>query len=112
MPHRQLARANKFRALHAETSGFLIPNPWDWGSARLLAQLGFMALATTSAGFSCSRGKPDRSASRESMLSHLADMASATDLPLSDDLESVGLVTAGVLMVVTGKKPPLIATSP
>ncbi|MBT9599006.1 MAG: isocitrate lyase/phosphoenolpyruvate mutase family protein [Vitreoscilla sp.] len=87
MPHRQLARANEFRTLHAQASGFLIPNPWDRGSARLLAQLGFKALATTSAGFSYSRGEPDRSASREPMLSHLADMASATDLPVSADLE-------------------------
>ncbi|MBI5720439.1 MAG: isocitrate lyase/phosphoenolpyruvate mutase family protein [Burkholderiales bacterium] len=87
MPRSQLARANEFRALHAGSSGFLIPNPWDRGSTRLLAQLGFKALATTSAGFSNSRGKPDRSVSREPMLSHLADMASATDLPLSADLE-------------------------
>lgn len=86
MPFCQLDRANEFRALHERAHGFLIPNPWDRGSARLLAQLGFKALATTSAGYCFSRGMPDHSASREPTLSHLAEIAAATDLPVSADL--------------------------
>lgn len=83
----QLDRALRFKALHDSTEGFLIANPWDIGSIRLLAHLGFKALASSSAGFSFSRGLPDYSASRDPLLSHLADLASATDLPLTADLE-------------------------
>jgi 2-methylisocitrate lyase-like PEP mutase family enzyme len=83
----QIDRALQFKALHDATEGFLIGNPWDIGSARLLAQLGFKALASSSAGFSFSRGMPDYSASRDPVLSHLADLSSATNLPLTADLE-------------------------
>lgn len=83
----QLDRALKFKALHDSASGFLIANPWDVGSARLLALSGFKALASSSAGFCFSRGLPDFSTSRNPLLNHLAELASATDLPLSADLE-------------------------
>lgn len=65
-----------------------MPNPWDAGSARLLAGLGFPALATTGAGFAFSRGRPDFSSNRDDMLSHLSAIAAATDLPVSADLEN------------------------
>lgn len=84
----QLDKANVFRGLHAAANGFVIPNPWDRGSARLLEMLGFQALATTSAGFSFSRGKPDNSVSREPLLAHLAEIAGAANLPVSADLEN------------------------
>ena len=83
----QNERALQFQSLHAPGAGFLIANPWDIGSARLLAQSGFKALASTSAGYSFSRGVPDYAASRDPVLSHLAELASATDLPLTADLE-------------------------
>jgi len=77
-----------FRALHQRQGAFIIPNPWDIGTARLLAALGFEALATTSAGFAFSQGRRDGAVGREAMLAHCAAMASATDLPLSADLEN------------------------
>lgn len=84
----QLDKAKVFRALHTAADGFVIPNPWDVGTARLLELLGFQALATTSAGFSFSRGKPDNSVPREPLLAHLAEIAAATSLPVSADLEN------------------------
>lgn len=81
-------KAEAFRALHTLAKGFIIPNPWDAGTARLLAQLGFKALATTSAGFSFSRGRPDNSVPREPLLAHLGEIVAATDLPVSADLEN------------------------
>jgi len=86
--HTQLEKGRAFRALHACEGAFLIPNPWDRGSARLLEMLGFKALATSSAGYAYSRGKPDAAVGREAMLAHVADLASAVDLPLSGDLEN------------------------
>jgi len=83
----QIDKAKTFRALHTGTTGFIIPNPWDVGSAKLLSQLGFKALATTSAGFSFSRGLPDNSVPRREMMTHLAQIAAATELPVSADLE-------------------------
>jgi len=77
-----------FRALHQRPGAFLIPNPWDAGTARLLAHLGFEALATTSAGFAFSLGLPDNAVGREAMLEHIRALASATNLPLSGDLEN------------------------
>jgi 2-methylisocitrate lyase-like PEP mutase family enzyme len=77
-----------FWGLHQRPHAFIIPNPWDVGSARLLARLGFEALATTSAGFAFSMGKHDGTVRREEMLPHLAALAGATDLPVSGDLES------------------------
>jgi 2-methylisocitrate lyase-like PEP mutase family enzyme len=76
-----------FRGLH-QAGCFVIPNPWDLGSARFLESLGFKALATTSSGFAWSRGRPDGGISRDMALAHLHDMVSATDLPVNADFES------------------------
>lgn len=76
-----------FRRLH-ESGCFVIPNPWDVGSARLLQGMGFKALATTSAGFAWSRGRPDNGVSRDMALAHLAEMVDATDLPINADFEN------------------------
>ncbi len=81
-------RGRKFRALHARDHAFIIPNPWDIGSARLLAQLGFEALATTSAGYAFSTGRPDNTVDRDQMMAHVETIASATHLPVSADLEN------------------------
>lgn len=75
-----------FRALHERDRAFVIPNPWDIGTARLLAHLGFEALATTSAGYAFSVGQQDNSVGREAMMAHVSAIASATDLPVSGDL--------------------------
>lgn len=75
-----------FRQLHA-SGCFAIPNPWDLGSARFLQSLGFKALATTSSGFAWSRACPDGGLSRDMVLTHLHEMAAATDLPLNADFE-------------------------
>jgi 2-methylisocitrate lyase-like PEP mutase family enzyme len=80
------ATRQEFRRLH-ETGCFVIPNPWDVGSARILASLGFKALATTSAGFAWSSGLPDGGVRRESVLKHLQEMVAATDLPVNADFE-------------------------
>jgi 2-methylisocitrate lyase-like PEP mutase family enzyme len=74
-----------FRDLHAAT--FVIPNPWDVGTARLLAALGFKALATTSAGYAFSRGLPDGGVDFEPMIQHCRELVAATPLPVSADLE-------------------------
>jgi 2-methylisocitrate lyase-like PEP mutase family enzyme len=84
----QADKAQAFRALHQAAHAFVIPNPWDVGSARLLAHLGFKALATTSAGFAFSQGRPDRTLSRDLVIQHLVAIATATNLPVSADLES------------------------
>lgn len=83
----QAEKGRAFRALHERAHAFIIPNPWDVGTARLLQSLEFEALATTSAGFAFSIGKPDGWVDREAMLAHAADIAAATDLPVSADLE-------------------------
>ena len=75
-----------FRKLH-ESGCFVMPNPWDEGSARLLAQLGFKALATTSAGFAWSKGKPDNGVSLEDVLTHLRVMARSVGVPINADFE-------------------------
>jgi len=74
-----------FRALHERKGAFLMPNPWDEGSTRMLAQMGFEALATTSAGFAFSAGRADGGMNREETLAHAATIAAATDLPVSVD---------------------------
>jgi 2-methylisocitrate lyase-like PEP mutase family enzyme len=84
----QTEKAAVFRALHARNRAFIIPNPWDVGSAMMLARLGFEALATTSAGFAHSLGKTDGAVDRDAMLAHAAALAAATDLPVSADLEN------------------------
>jgi 2-methylisocitrate lyase-like PEP mutase family enzyme len=77
-------RLTSFRRLH-EADCFVMPNPWDVGSARLLAQLGFPALATTSSGFAWSHGLPDGKPSLEQTLEHLRTMSAAVDVPLNGD---------------------------
>src|SRR5258707_8014334 len=77
-----------FRALHEAKGAFIIPNPWDAGTARLLARLGFEALATTSAGYAFSAGQPDNTIGRREMMAHVSAIVSATDLPVSADLEN------------------------
>ncbi|MET3392816.1 2-methylisocitrate lyase-like PEP mutase family enzyme [Variovorax sp. 1140] len=76
-----------FRALH-EQGCFVIPNPWDTGSARFLEGLGFKALATTSSGFAWSQGRADGAMSREHILAHLRELVEATDLPVNADFEN------------------------
>jgi 2-methylisocitrate lyase-like PEP mutase family enzyme len=77
-----------FSALHHGQSAFVIPNPWDIGTARVLAGLGFHALATTSAGFAYAIGQRDNAPGREAVMAHAAEICSATDLPVSADLEN------------------------
>ncbi|HJZ92637.1 MAG TPA: isocitrate lyase/phosphoenolpyruvate mutase family protein [Gemmataceae bacterium] len=84
----QAQKAAAFRALHERAGAFIIPNPWDIGTARLLAHLGFAALATTSAGYAFSVGQRDYAIGRDEMLGHLSAIVSATDLPVSADLEN------------------------
>ena len=84
----QAEKGTTFRALHERERAFIIPNPWDVGTARLLQLLGFEALATTSAGFAFSIGKPDGAVDRETMLAHAAALVGTTDLPVSADLEN------------------------
>jgi 2-methylisocitrate lyase-like PEP mutase family enzyme len=84
----QAEKGTTFRALHRRDRAFIIPNPWDIGTARLLESLGFEALATTSAGFAFSIGKPDGAVDRDVMLAHAAALAAATNLPVSADLEN------------------------
>ncbi len=84
----QVEKGQIFAALHERNCAFIIPNPWDVGTARLLAQLGFEAFATTSAGYSFSMGQPDNSVARDEMIRHVAAIASATELPVSADLEN------------------------
>jgi 2-methylisocitrate lyase-like PEP mutase family enzyme len=81
-------KATLFRELHQRSSAFIIPNPWDVGSARLLAHLGFEALATTSVGFAFSIGRQDHGVTRDEAIEHAAAIVAATDLPVSADLEN------------------------
>src|SRR5271155_441405 len=84
----QAEKGLAFRALHERDKAFIIPNPWDVGTARLLAHLGFEALATTSAGYAFSVGRLDNTVDRDEMMAHVSAIASATDLPVSADLEN------------------------
>jgi len=81
------ARRSAFRKLH-ESGCFVIPNPWDAGSARYLQHLGFKALATTSGGFAFSLGLPDAAVPRDAMLRNIADIVAAVDVPVNADFES------------------------
>src|SRR5262244_1776529 len=86
----QSEKGKQFRALHDAPRTFVIPNPWDVGTARILASLGFRALATTSAGFAFSRGRRDGEGlvTRDEALAHAQAIVEATDLPVSADLEN------------------------
>jgi 2-methylisocitrate lyase-like PEP mutase family enzyme len=80
----QSSMVEKFRAMH-ESGCFVLPNPWDVGTAVYLQHLGFKAVATTSAGFAFSRGKPDSGVSLDEMLSHIREIVAATPLPVNAD---------------------------
>ena len=84
----QAQKAAEFEALHKAPGCFVIPNPWDPGSARILAALGFKALTTTSAGYARSIGVVDYKAGREHVIEHIRQMAPAVDIPLAADLEN------------------------
>jgi 2-methylisocitrate lyase-like PEP mutase family enzyme len=93
------AKRRAFKQLH-QSGCFTLPNPWDVGSALFLQSLGFKALATSSAGFAWSRGRADGALGREQVLAHLAELVSATELPVNADFEN-GF----------GKDPPSVAES-
>jgi len=80
-------KGSTFRSLHEAPGIFLMPNPWDPGTAKLLASMGFKALATTSAGFAFSRGTVDGGIGFEAMIAHCRDIVASVDLPVSADLE-------------------------
>ena len=107
MPRTVAEKRDAFRALHA-SGCFMLPNPWDVGSARYLASLGFDAIATTSSGYAWSAGRADNHVGREAILAHLRTMVEATDLPVNADFENgFGIDPAGVaesvkLAVATG----------
>jgi 2-methylisocitrate lyase-like PEP mutase family enzyme len=84
----QAERAQRFLALHTPGDPLLLPNPWDIGSAKLLAGAGFQALASTSSGFAATLGRLDGSVSRAEALTHSEALVAATDLPVSADLEN------------------------
>ena len=102
--------ADKRRAFHKlhETGCFVIPNPWDAGSARYLQSLGFKALATTSSGCAWSQGRSDGALSRDMVLAHLQTIVAATDLPVNADFErgfaddAAGVAQSVRLAVETG----------
>lgn len=84
----QAEKAHAFHKLHQQAGTFLVPNPRDIGTARLLELLGFSALASTSAGYAFSRGMPDNCVGRDEVIRHLSELAAATDLPVTADLEN------------------------
>src|SRR5215468_11541709 len=84
---KQSSAAARFRALH-ESGCFILPNPWDIGTAIFLEHLGFEALATTSAGFAFSRGKSDGGVPRDKMLAHIREIVEVTSLPVNADFHA------------------------
>lgn len=82
------SKGREFRELHEQPAAFVIPNPWDIGTARMLARLGFKALATTSSGYAFSIGRRDYGVGRDAMIAHVGAIAAATVLPVSADLEN------------------------
>ena len=84
----QADKAAAFRALHSRAGAFVIANPWDAGSARMLAELGFEALATSSGASAAVRGRKDGQLTRDEALAHARDIVAATDLPVAADLEN------------------------
>ena len=83
-----MSAADRFRALHVPGTPLLMPNAWDAGSAKLLASLGFAALATTSGGFAATLGRQDGAVTRDEAIAHGAALAAAVDVPVSADLEN------------------------
>ena len=97
----QQEKGEAFRALH-EGEPFVIPNPWDAGSAKILAGLGFKALATTSSGFAFTLGRPDGSVTLEEIAAHVGVLSEATSLPVSVDLENgYGPAPADAALAIT-----------
>jgi 2-methylisocitrate lyase-like PEP mutase family enzyme len=102
------AQASRFLALHDDGAPLLLPNAWDQGSAKLLAALGFRALATTSSGFAGTLGRLDGTVTRDEALAHAAALVAATDVPVSADLEDCfadapeGVAETIALAVATG----------
>src|SRR5689334_13480015 len=84
----QAEKAVAFRTLHERPGAFIIPNPWDAGTARLLAAVGFEALATTSLGLANMLGRPDSAVSRAEVIENCRAIVEATDLPVNVDLEN------------------------
>jgi len=84
----QTLRAQAFKALHERDGAFVIPNPWDAGSAKMLASLGFEALATTSAGYAFSNARPDGALTLDDTLANVRAIVAVTDLPVAVDLEN------------------------
>jgi 2-methylisocitrate lyase-like PEP mutase family enzyme len=84
----QAEKARRFLSLHHGETPLLLPNPWDQGSAKLLASLGFQALATTSSGYAATLGRLDGSVTRDEAIGHAAAVSQATELPVSADLEN------------------------
>ncbi len=82
------AKVQYFRALHNQDAPFIIPNPWDVGSARILEGLGFKALATTSSGFALTKGRSDYGVTRDEALDHCREIAAAVEIPVTADLEN------------------------
>lgn len=107
MPRSVTEKRAAFRAMHA-TGCFVLPNPWDVGSARYLASLGFPAIATTSSGYAWSVGRADNHVARDEILAHLRAMVEATDLPVNADFENgfgddpAGVAASVKLAVATG----------
>lgn len=87
MPVSTAHKRAEFRRLH-QSGCFVLPNPWDVGSARLLAGMGFKALASTSSGFAWSNGRPDNSLTCDDIVAHLTMLCAATDLPVNADFEA------------------------
>lgn len=94
LPATAADKRKAFQQLH-EAGCFVIPNPWDVGSARLLQGMGFKALATTSSGFAWTRGRPDNGITRDMALAHLHELVAATDIPVNADFESGFAADAG-----------------
>src|SRR5688572_16315876 len=84
----QAEKGDLFRELHERATAFIVPNPWDAGTARLLELVGFEAIASTSAGYAFSVAKQDGEVERDEMIEHVRHLANATDLPISADLEN------------------------
>ncbi|RDU97733.1 isocitrate lyase/PEP mutase family protein [Trinickia dinghuensis] len=107
MPRTTAEKRAAFRALHA-TGCFMLPNPWDVGSARYLAHAGFEAIATTSSGYAWSTGRADNHVTRDDVLAHLRVIVAATDLPVNADFENgfgddpAGVAESVKLAVATG----------
>ena len=105
VPSADPAVVERFRSLHVSGRPLLMPNPWDRGSARLLAHLGFAALATTSSGFAATLGRLDGTVSREEALAHAASIVGAVGVPVSADLENgYADLPAGVAETVEGAR--------